>query len=91
MTDINDLKRAVNTARSAYDKLLAAARRGEHVAPSTLGQASRELTASEAAALAEEEAAELAAKREAILKMAPGDYEAERVKLVGGSYRRTLA
>ena len=39
MSDVENLKRAVNTARSAHDELLASARRGEHVAPSMLGQA----------------------------------------------------
>lgn len=87
---IENLKRAANAARSAHDELVAAIRRGEQVSQSTLGQANREFAAADAALLAAEEAAVLAAKADAILRMSPGDYEAERSKITGGNYRRAL-
>ena len=91
MSDIENLKRTVNTARSAHDELLAAVRRGEQVGPSVLGQASREFTSAEAALIAAEEAAELAAKREALLKMSDAEYEAARVSAGFGRGRIALA
>lgn len=91
MSDIENLKRTINTARSAHDELLAAVRRGEHVGSSVLGQASREFFSAEAALIAAEEAAELAAKREAILAMSGPDYEAARVAAGFGRGRIALA
>ena len=90
MSSIETLKRAANAAKSAHDELIAAIRRGEHVAQSELGQANREFVAADAALIAAEEAAVLAAKADALMRMAPSDYEAERAKLTGGIYRRAL-
>ncbi len=58
------------------------------VEQNVLGGLGRELSAADAAVIAFEEAAELAARRDAIARMPQGDYEAARMAAGFGRSRR---
>ncbi len=90
MSDIEKLRAATDRAKERHDDLLAKVRLGVHVEQSELGDANRTFTSAQAALIAAQEAASLAARGEEVRRMPQDEYERARAALTGGNFRRTL-